>query len=154
MLLNSTNVAVVDGNELSRCCGGGNRHYGQTKTCTNIRTEGSSATCLRAANICCLRALLDDRCDEGARQARDEEYCPARINELGGGFRKVRATRSPPTPHPHLTSFKLLSIHTHTHTRITISPFNRSVAIVVSSRKTLPRRTSRASPPPASALPA
>uniref|UniRef100_A0A914WJH8 EGF-like domain-containing protein n=1 Tax=Plectus sambesii TaxID=2011161 RepID=A0A914WJH8_9BILA len=81
-------VSLVAANELSRCCGGGSRHYGQTKTCTNIRTEGSSNTCLRAANICCLRALLDDRCDEGARQARDEEYCPARINELGGGFKK------------------------------------------------------------------
>src|ERR1700733_13160175 len=50
---------------------------------------GTSATCVRAANICCLRALLDDRCDEGARLAREEEYCSSRINELGGGIRKV-----------------------------------------------------------------
>lgn len=85
----STTVAVVTANELSRCCSGGSRHYGQTKTCTNIRTEGTSTTCLKSANICCLRALLDDRCNEGTNQARDDEYCPARIDELGGGFRKV-----------------------------------------------------------------
>ncbi|PAV59903.1 hypothetical protein WR25_12503 [Diploscapter pachys] len=75
-------------NELSRCCGGGSRHFKKTSTCSNIKSEGSSATCVRAASICCLRTLLDESCDDGAQAAQVDETCPISINVLGGGLKK------------------------------------------------------------------
>ncbi|RCN31117.1 hypothetical protein ANCCAN_23100, partial [Ancylostoma caninum] len=71
-----------------RCCSGGSRHFVQTQTCSNIKAEGTSATCVRTASICCLRALLDSACEEGTTLARQDDMCPSSINTLGGGIRK------------------------------------------------------------------
>ncbi|CAI4227162.1 unnamed protein product [Auanema sp. JU1783] len=87
LLLNSI-TDFASGNELSRCCSGGSRHFLQTSTCSNIKSEGTSLTCVRAASICCLRALLDDACDDGAQLARQDDTCHTNINVLGGGLRK------------------------------------------------------------------
>ncbi|XGW30391.1 hypothetical protein V3C99_009402 [Haemonchus contortus] len=88
LLLGSIFLVAVSANELSRCCAGGARHFQQTHTCSNIKSEGSKATCLRSASICCLRALLDSACEEGTDLARQDETCPSSINSLGGGLRK------------------------------------------------------------------
>ncbi|CAD6191304.1 unnamed protein product [Caenorhabditis auriculariae] len=81
-------IIDCDAGELTRCCGGGSRHFKQTSTCSSIKSEGTSMTCLRTASICCLRSLLESSCDEGNEIARQEESCPANINILGGGLRK------------------------------------------------------------------
>ncbi|KAK6043626.1 hypothetical protein COOONC_18869 [Cooperia oncophora] len=88
LILWSTFLAIVNSNELSRCCSGGARHYQQTHTCSNLKSVGSKASCLRTASICCLRALLDSSCGEGTDIARQDETCPSSINSLGGGLKK------------------------------------------------------------------
>ncbi|KJH48487.1 hypothetical protein DICVIV_05398 [Dictyocaulus viviparus] len=42
---------VVYANELSRCCSGGARHFVQTQTCSNIKSEGSTMTCLSNLDV-------------------------------------------------------------------------------------------------------
>ncbi|CAB3405738.1 unnamed protein product [Caenorhabditis bovis] len=76
------------GNELTRCCAGGTRHFKNSNTCSSIKSVGSSMTCQRTASICCLRSLLDAACDEGTTVAKSEESCPSNINLLGGGLKK------------------------------------------------------------------
>ncbi|GMR48445.1 hypothetical protein PMAYCL1PPCAC_18640, partial [Pristionchus mayeri] len=77
-----------EGAELSRCCSGGSRHFSQTQTCSGIKSEGTTLACSRTASICCLRALLDDACDQGTLAAKTDQTCPSNINALGGGLRK------------------------------------------------------------------
>uniref|UniRef100_A0A915BLJ5 Fibulin-1 n=2 Tax=Parascaris univalens TaxID=6257 RepID=A0A915BLJ5_PARUN len=74
--------------ELTRCCNSGARHFRKTATCSLIATESAAVTCTRTASICCLRALLDQSCDHGTNMADTEEYCPANLNQVGGGIRK------------------------------------------------------------------
>uniref|UniRef100_F1KUB1 Fibulin-1 n=1 Tax=Ascaris suum TaxID=6253 RepID=F1KUB1_ASCSU len=74
--------------ELTRCCNSGARHFRKTATCSSIATESAAVTCTRSASICCLRALLDQSCDHGTNMAENEEYCPANLNQVGGGIRK------------------------------------------------------------------
>ncbi|KAK5974576.1 Fibulin-1 [Trichostrongylus colubriformis] len=88
LLLLGVISTVIKANELSRCCSGGSRHFQQTHTCSNIKSEGTRVTCIRAASICCLRALLDSACEEGTELAKQDETCPSSINSLGGGLRK------------------------------------------------------------------
>ncbi|WKY03987.1 hypothetical protein Q1695_005180 [Nippostrongylus brasiliensis] len=88
VLLWSVFLFVVNAGELSRCCSGGARHFIQTQTCSNLRSEGSTARCVRTAGICCLRALLDSACEEGTALAKQDDMCPSTVNVLGGGLRK------------------------------------------------------------------
>ncbi|CEF61444.1 Epidermal growth factor-like domain and EGF-like calcium-binding domain and Insulin-like growth factor binding protein, N-terminal domain-containing protein [Strongyloides ratti] len=74
--------------ELTRCCSGGSRHFKETNSCHAIRSEGSSITCSRTASICCLRAMLDNSCILGLKNAQEFEYCPADKNELGAAIKK------------------------------------------------------------------
>lgn len=83
-------ITVISANELSRCCAGGSRHYIETHTCLALRSAGSSITCSRTASICCLRALLDDSCNSGAKLAKRHGYCSMNVNGQGGGIERVR----------------------------------------------------------------
>ncbi|KAF8376402.1 fbl-1, partial [Pristionchus pacificus] len=88
LLLLAALILASESAELSRCCSGGARHFSQTQTCSGIKSEGTTLACSRSASICCLRALLDDACDQGTIAAKSEQSCPANINSLGGGLRK------------------------------------------------------------------
>lgn len=81
--------STANSSELSRCCGGGSRHYREQRTCVGLKSEGSSQTCKRAASICCLRASLEKSCELGSEMGRTQGYCSATVNILGGGLRKV-----------------------------------------------------------------
>ncbi|KAI6189295.1 Fibulin-1 [Aphelenchoides fujianensis] len=88
LLLSSFLLANAEINELSRCCAGGSRHYREARTCLGLRAEGSSASCSRAASICCLRASLEKSCELGAEMGRNRGFCSETVNILGGGLRK------------------------------------------------------------------
>ncbi|KAI6229119.1 Fibulin-1 [Aphelenchoides fujianensis] len=64
------------------------RHYREARTCLGLRAEGSSASCSRAASICCLRASLEKSCELGAEMGRNRGFCSETVNILGGGLRK------------------------------------------------------------------
>lgn len=88
MYLFSINLAFTKGNELTRCCSGGARHFLQHSKCSQIRTEGSKVSCRRAASICCLRALLDRSCEQGTKMAQGGS-CATTLRMVGEGIRKV-----------------------------------------------------------------
>uniref|UniRef100_A0AC34QIH1 Fibulin-1 n=1 Tax=Panagrolaimus sp. JU765 TaxID=591449 RepID=A0AC34QIH1_9BILA len=81
-------ASVTFGDELSRCCAGGARHYRETNTCMALKSAGSSITCTRTASICCLRALLDNSCDAGVKLAKKQDYCSMNVNGQGGGIER------------------------------------------------------------------
>lgn len=76
------------GNELTRCCNRGEKHFLLKSSCAKIYKGRSTTACARSASICCLRALMDRTCDYGSSMALDDDYCPLSINQIGGGIRK------------------------------------------------------------------
>uniref|UniRef100_A0A914PWR0 EGF-like domain-containing protein n=1 Tax=Panagrolaimus davidi TaxID=227884 RepID=A0A914PWR0_9BILA len=66
----------------------GARHYIETQTCLALKSAGSSITCSRTASICCLRALLDNSCNAGAKLAKRHGYCSMNVNGQGGGIER------------------------------------------------------------------
>lgn len=85
---------------------GGSRHFREVGNCSSVKSgesvslflnripsialEGSSATCSRAALICCLRAMIDSSCRAGMDTGRKNEKCAATsLTEFGGGAKKV-----------------------------------------------------------------
>ncbi|VDK17430.1 unnamed protein product, partial [Anisakis simplex] len=81
-------IVFCSGSELTRCCNSGARYFRKTATCSAIPTESAAVTCTRTASICCLRAILDQACDQGTNMAKTEEFCPSNLNQIGGGLRK------------------------------------------------------------------
>uniref|UniRef100_A0A914Y378 Fibulin-1 n=1 Tax=Panagrolaimus superbus TaxID=310955 RepID=A0A914Y378_9BILA len=81
-------ISTIFATELSRCCSGGARHYIETQTCLALKSAGSSITCSRTASICCLRALLDNSCNAGAKLAKRHGYCSMNVNGQGGGIER------------------------------------------------------------------
>lgn len=86
---------------------GGSRHFREVGNCSSVKSgesvslflnripsivlEGSSATCSRAALICCLRAMIDSSCRAGMDTGRKNEKCAATsLTEFGGGAKKVK----------------------------------------------------------------
>uniref|UniRef100_A0A915PZH1 Fibulin-1 n=1 Tax=Setaria digitata TaxID=48799 RepID=A0A915PZH1_9BILA len=81
-------VAFADANGLSHCCASGKKQFDQSSTCTEIKLNETTTTCILTASICCMNMLLEHSCNHGIKFAKKEAYCSFSIGQVGGGIRK------------------------------------------------------------------
>ncbi|KAM3726890.1 Fibulin-1 [Dirofilaria immitis] len=82
-------IALTDARELlSNCCKSGKRHFEQLSSCSEIKLNETTNTCILTASICCMDTLLEHSCNHGIKMAKKEDHCSSNIDQVGGGIHK------------------------------------------------------------------
>ncbi|VDO40428.1 unnamed protein product [Onchocerca flexuosa] len=79
---------LIDANELLHCCTSGKRHFEQSSSCTEIKLNETTNTCILTASICCMDILLEQSCSYGIKMGKKDDHCASNIDQVGGGIRK------------------------------------------------------------------
>uniref|UniRef100_A0A8R1TU84 Fibulin-1 n=1 Tax=Onchocerca volvulus TaxID=6282 RepID=A0A8R1TU84_ONCVO len=78
----------TDARELSHCCTSGKRHFEQSSSCTEIKLNETTNTCILTASICCMDTLLEHSCNYGIKMGKKDDHCSSNFDHVGGGIRK------------------------------------------------------------------